>query len=221
MCGLSRFSKRSHCSEFQQKCEQDGRSGLIRSGAPLAIVTGMTIRHDTRSLMLLCLLVATPSLSMAAESIAEAPRRPSIRSTDRRLRSLLEDGLRVSPTLRVLVARLHASDVVVYLQCDGPSGPDGRLTFLTTAGGYRYVVVRMARFPRSQQIAMMAHELQHAVEIAETPAIVDGPSLVREYRRIGYENPWSQLPGVSFDTRAAVRVGEQVLRELMQEDYSY
>jgi hypothetical protein len=184
------------------------------------MVDGMTIRHGARSFMLLCLLVATPSLSMAAESIAEAPRRPSIRSTDRRLRSLLEDGLRTSPTLRALVARLHASDVVVYLQCNGPSGPDGRLTFLTTAAGYRYVVVRMARFPRAQQIAIMAHELQHAVEIAETPAIVDGPSLVREYRRIGYENPWSQLPGVSFDTQAAIRAGEQVLRELTQ-DSSY
>ena len=219
MCGLSVFLKRPHCIEFQRKCEQDGRSGRIHGGAPLAKVEGMTIRHGAHSFMLLCLLLATPSLSMAAESISEGPRRPSIRSTDRRLRSLLEHGLRMSPTLRALVARLHASDVVVYLQCDGPSGPDGRLTFLTTAAGYRYVVVRMARLARAQQIAMMAHELQHAVEIAETPAIVDGPSLVREYRRMGYENPASQLPGVSFDTHAAMRAGEQVLRELMQDDY--
>jgi hypothetical protein len=217
MCGLSVFLKRPHCIEFQRKCEQDGRSGRILAGAPLAMVVGMTIRHGARSLMLLCLTVATPSLSIAAESIAEAPRRSSIRSTDRRLRSLLEQGVRMSPTLRALVARLHASDVVVYLQCDGPSGPDGRLTFLSMAGGYRYVVVRMARLSRAQQIAMMAHELQHAVEIAETPAIVDGPSLVREYRRIGYENPSRQLPGVSFDTQAAIRAGERVLRELTQD----
>jgi hypothetical protein len=181
----------------------------------------MISRHGFRSLTLLCLLVATPSLSIAAESITEIPRRPPIRSTDRRLRLLLADGGRVSPTFRALVARLRASDVVVYLQCDGPAGPDGRLTFLSSAGGYRYVVVRMARFPRAQQIAMMAHELQHAVEIAEMPAIVDGPSLVREYRRIGYENRWSRLPGVSFDTRAAVRIGEQVLREVMQEGNGY
>jgi hypothetical protein len=184
----------------------------------------MIIRHGFRSLTLLCLLfplIAAPSLSMAAEPITDAPRRPPIRSTDRRLRSLLDRGLRISPTLRALVARLHASDVVVYLQCDGPGAPDGRLTFLTKAAGYRYVVVRMALLSRSQQIAMMAHELQHAVEIAETPAIVDGPSLEREYRRIGYENVWSPLPGLSFDTRAAVRAGEQVLRELMQEDGDY
>jgi hypothetical protein len=181
----------------------------------------MFTRHDARSLLLLCLLIATPSLSMAAEPIAENPRRPPIRSTDRRLRALLEEGLRTSPTLRALVARLYASDVVVYLQCNGPAGPDGRLTFLSSVGGYRYLVVRVSRLARMQQIAMMAHELQHAVEIAETPAIVDGASLVREYRRIGYENPWSQLPGVSFDTTAAVRAGEQVLRELMLDDSSY
>jgi hypothetical protein len=181
----------------------------------------MFTRHGARSLLLFCLLIATPSLSMAAEPITEGPRRPPIRSTDRRLRSLLEEGLRTSPTLRALVARLRASDVVVYLQCEGPGAPDGRLTFLSSAGGYRYVVVRMGRFSRKQQIAMMAHELQHAVEIAETPAIVDGDSLVREYKRIGYINQWSNLPGLAFDTDAAVRAGEQVLRELMQEDYSY
>ena len=159
---------------------------------------------------------------MAAEPIAENPRRPPIRSTDRRLRSLLEEGQRMSPTLRALVARLQASDVVVYLQCDGPAAPDGRLTFLSSIGGYRYLVVRISRFPRMQQIAIMAHELQHAVEIAETPAIVDGPSLVREYKRIGYINQWSNLPGVAFDTQAAVRAGEQVLKELMmQEDVRY
>ena len=198
------------------------RSGQIcAAGSRLATVDGMFTRHSARSFLLLCLLVATPSLSMAAEPIAENPRRPPIRSTDRRLRSLLEEGLRTSPTLRALVARLHASDVVVYLQCDGPGAPDGRLTFLSTVGGYRYVVVRMSRFARMQQIAMMAHELQHAVEIAETPAIVDGESLVREYKRIGYVNTWSTLPGVAFDTQAAVRAGEKVLKELMQEAFPY
>jgi hypothetical protein len=137
------------------------------------------------------------------------------------LRTLLDEGMRRSPTLRALVARLQASDVVVYLRCDGPIGPDGRLTFVSSAGGYRYVVVRMARFRRAQQIAIMAHELRHAVEIADTPEIVDGPSLVREYRRMGYENTASALPGVAFDTQAAVDAGRQVLKELLQEENSY
>ena len=177
----------------------------------------MITRPGTLAFTLLALLLATPSLSKAAESISDSPRRP-IRSTDRRLRMLLDQGLRISPTLRALVARLQASDVVVYLRCDGIAGPDGRLTFVASAGGYRYVVVRMAHFPRAQQIAIMAHELRHAVEIADTPAIVDGPSLVREYQRIGYLNQTSPLPGVAFDTAAAVDAGKQVLKEMLQED---
>ena len=182
----------------------------------------MTLRVRVLTLTVLTLLLATPLLSMAAESIVIGPRRP-IRSTDRRLRMLLDDGLRSSPTLRALVARLSASDVVVYLRCDGPTEPvaGGRLTFVSSAGGLRYVVVRMARLSRAQQIAIMAHELQHAVEIADTPAIVDGQSLVREYQRIGYVNSESALPGIAFDTQAAVRVGEQVLKELMMQDGAY
>jgi hypothetical protein len=176
----------------------------------------MIIRHAV-----LCLFVAIPSLSMAAEPIAERPPRPPIRSTDRRLRSLLDEGVRLSPTLRALVARLHASDVVVYVQCDGPAAPDGRLTFVSSVGGLRYVMVRMARFPRTQQIAMMAHELQHAVEIADHPAIVDSASLVREYKRIGYTTQIGGQPGITFDTKAAVDAGRQVLKELLQEDSSY
>jgi hypothetical protein len=44
---------------------------------------------------------------------------------------------------------------------------------------------------------------------------------VREYKRIGYVNTLSPLPGVAFDTRAAVRAGEQVMKELMQEALPY
>ena len=187
------------------------------SGAALAMSEGMTIRVRALTFVVLALLFTSP-LSIAAESILGGLR-PSIRSTDRRLRMLLEDGLRVSPTLRALVTRLSASDVVVYLRCDGPiERSGGRLTFVSSAGGFRYVVVRMARLERARQIAIIAHELQHAVEIADTPAIVDGESLIREYHRIGYVNTRSPLPGIAFDTQAAVRAGEQVLRELMQED---
>jgi hypothetical protein len=180
----------------------------------------MTIRARTFITFTLLMLLVVSPLSIAAESIAVL--RPSIRTTDRRLRALLDDGLRTSPTLRALVARLTLSDVVVYLRCDGPSERvGGRLTFVSSAGGLRYVVVRMARLSRLQQIAIIAHELQHAIEIADAPAIVDGDSLVREYQRIGYVNHRSPLPGVSFDTAAAVHAGEQVVKELMQEYDSY
>ena len=164
---------------------------------------------------LLC-LVATPSIANAADPSWDGLR-GHIRTTDDRLRRLLDVGMRSSATFRTLVHRLLQSDVVVYLWCNGPktSAVDGRLTFLSTAGGLRYVVVQMARIqPRERQIAIMAHELQHAVEIANAPAVVDAPSLAREYRRIGYVSGDALSVHVTFDTDAAVTAGVAVLREL-------
>jgi hypothetical protein len=177
-------------------------------------------RTRAHTFLFVILLVATASIAMAADSIMDGPRR-QIRTTDARLRRLLDDGVRRSHTFRALVERVEASDVVVYVRCDndGPNAPDGRLTFLSSAGGYRYVVVRLNRRRwRVEQIAIMAHELRHAVEIADTPAIVDGASLVREYKRIGYEKHGMKLAGIAFDSQAAVDAGTQVLNELMAED---
>ena len=165
---------------------------------------------------LLLLLVATPSIAHAADPSGEGLR-GHLRTTDDRLRRLLELGTRTSPTFRALVRRLLDSNVVVYLWCDradtAPS--DGRLTFVSAAGGYRYVVVRLVRLhSHERQIAIMAHELRHAVEIADAPHVVDQGSLEREYRRIGYMSSTPAADRLTFDTRAAVDAGVQVLNEL-------
>jgi hypothetical protein len=164
----------------------------------------------------LFLVVATPSIANAADPSWDGLT-GHIRTTDDRLRRLLEHGTRTSRTLRALVQRLRDSDVVVYLWCNGtsPHRIDGRLSFVSRAGGYRYIVVRLNFLAsRERQIAIIAHELQHAVEIANAPAVVDGDSLAREYQRIGYVSSLSQST-TAFDTTAAVDAGVTVLRELV------
>jgi hypothetical protein len=164
--------------------------------------------------LITALAIAAPA---AARETTLADRQARVRTTDRQLRGLLEEGMRESATLRALVDRLNTSDVVVYLQCDRapPAGIDGRLTFVSNVGGFRYVVVRVGwRLGRDRQIAIVAHELQHAVEIAETPSIVDAASLAREYHRIGFVKSHAYADGVAFDTRAAMQAGAQVMREL-------
>ncbi|MBI3047765.1 MAG: hypothetical protein HYY76_05595 [Acidobacteria bacterium] len=153
--------------------------------------------------------------SAAADSILD-PDLPRIRITEPGLRVLFEAGLHHSPTLRALTSRLEASDVVVYVQTDarGVMGYAGRLTFLSVVGGLRYVVVRVTPLrSHVQQLAMIGHELQHAVEVAERPEIVDSSSLYREYMRIGYLNGLSGL-GVAVDTKEATEVGGRVTQEL-------
>lgn len=80
----------------------------------------------------------------------------------------------------------------------------GRLTFVSSAGSFCYVVARMRWLTLSeQQIAMMAHELQHALEIAERPAIVDSASLAREYRKMTDSRAVIGAGRIAFDTDAA------------------
>jgi hypothetical protein len=169
---------------------------------------------STRVRLVLVLFVLVFSARVLTAETAPDASRPHIRTTDQRLLRLVRDGARTSETFRRLVDRLNRSDVVVYLDCAGTAAPEGRLTFVSAVGGYRYVHVRMARLPSKEiQIALIGHELQHAVEIADAPDVVDTPSLAREYQRIGFLSP-RLTPGTSFDSDAAVDAGNRILREL-------
>jgi hypothetical protein len=173
-----------------------------------------TSPHAT--LVIVLLVAATASVTLGA-STPEDGAVYHIRTTDLRLRTLITDGVRGSPTFRALVDRLVASDVVVYLRSEEalPSRADGRLAFIAAAGGYRYVVVRLRPMrSRAHQIALLGHELRHAVEIADAPLVVDTASLAREYERIGYASRLAEQDRITFDTDAAIAAGYQVLAEL-------
>ena len=170
-----------------------------------------------RPLLILRVLLLLAVLPIPAA--AETPRpgvMPHVRTPDLRLRRLIEDGVRTSDTFRDLMDRLHRSDVIVLLDCDGPATPaGGRLAFVSVAGGYRYVQVRVTRLRSAdQQLAIIGHELQHAVEIADAPHVVDALSLAREYQRIGFVSRYRTGGGTAFDSVAAVEAGYRVLREM-------
>jgi hypothetical protein len=170
----------------------------------------------TRAAVALVLLVlALMPVALAADS-PRGPGVPHIRTTDARLRRLVREGVRTSETFRALVERLDRSDVVVYLDCDGAAQRrGGRLAFISAAGGYRYVQVRVTQLRSTdEQIAIIGHELQHAVEIADAPAVVDARSMADEYARIGYVHRRAAGAGLSFDSDAAVRAGYRVLHEV-------
>lgn len=159
---------------------------------------------------------AATAAALAADPAVDAPNPPRIRITHERLRTLFEEGLQNSPTLRAVVSRLERSDVVVYIQPDyyGLAGYAGGLTFLSASGGLRYVVARVdwLRAP-AQQIAMIGHELQHAVEVADNPEIVDEESMFQEYKRMGHVNGWLGS-GVAVDTPEAGEIERRVAEEV-------
>jgi len=141
---------------------------------------------------------------------------PHIRSAARPLVDLVAEGADRSATFRSLVERLDASNLVVYLEYAllRRYGLAGQLTFISAAGGRRYVRVQIDwHQPRSLQLAVLGHELQHAVEIAGSPEVNDISSMARYYARVGIDRSVGG-GGRRFDTHTAIDTGRRVYREL-------
>jgi hypothetical protein len=176
------------------------------------------------SLTTIAILTLCGITRVTAESIVDPlPQCCQVRTTDRRISAAVEAGLRASSTFRDLVDRINTSDVVVYViaeSSDMPAGLDGRLTFVSAAGGFRYVLVRVnSQLPAVRLVSLLGHELQHAREIADAEWIVDQASMAREYARsLGFRSRPNQGVHQTFDSAAAVRAGEQVLRELIRSE---
>jgi hypothetical protein len=160
------------------------------------------------------LLSTTLALAPGQHSSLEAPDR-RVRSTDRYIISLLQRGMDRSKTFAELVTALNTTDVIVYIERAPtlPSTLAGRLLLLPIAGQQRYLRIQVrADLSPVELIALMGHELRHALEIAEHPAVRDGPAMLTLYQRIGHPST-SALH--TFDTQAAQTTGRRVRIEMV------
>jgi hypothetical protein len=174
----------------------------------------MTRTPDPVVVVVFFLLLSFP---LALEASDHRTLTPRIRPADSETRELVRIGRELSPSLARLLSRVEASDVVVYLKCAWLSSRvDGQLTFLSSVAGLRYVLVEIAcDRGEIRRLATLGHELQHAIEIAHAPAIVDEASLGRAYAEFGVQRDrTSTSTRQAFDTPAAVAMGEQVWKEI-------
>jgi hypothetical protein len=161
-------------------------------------------------------------LLAAAAAGQDAPAGPRVRAADDDARRLLAIGEQESPTVRYLLAALEDSDLIVLVSYEPPSpwsqSPDrrhhGTTRLLAAAHGYRYVAIWIdsqwsAGGRRARLVALLAHELQHALEIARAREVVDQESMLALFGRIG-----RQLWPNHFETDAAGAVESRVLGEL-------
>jgi hypothetical protein len=141
----------------------------------------------------------------------------NVRASDNELVALLADGVKKSATLRALTDRLSKSDVIVYVRPDvlSRNANQGHLSFLSSSGGYRYLVVHLpVGQSKQQQIAMLGHELQHAVVIADASSVIDSDTLRKEFERIGKVTMAANGRDFSFDSQAATDARQRILREM-------
>ncbi len=175
--------------------------------------------HRVRILLALVMLLS-PSALQATEIDQTANSAviggPRIRPDESRAVKLLIEGIRRSGTIRALVDRIEDSDVIVYVQMEPTlrkTQLGGMLTWVTATARFRYVRVSInPELGFDRAIAVLGHELQHAVEVANAPAIISASSLEAHYRKHGIA--MGQLHTSEWDTEAARVMGDDVRREL-------
>jgi hypothetical protein len=163
-------------------------------------------------------------LALALTAEESAPHH--VRTTDSKIHALIAAGISGSVTFRGLIATLNESDVIVYIV------PKARIKSTYAAvsrhklGGYfaHHIVLRgQFRYVRiaveiagaeHRLISLLAHELQHAVEVAQAPDARDAEDVELLFRRLAL----SFGCGVSncFETKAAGDI-QYVVREELAE----
>lgn len=114
---------------------------------------------------------------------------------------------------------LEASDVIVHVVPGQPepAGTHGALAFVTSVGRHRFLRVTIdARLAPAMLIALLAHELQHAAEVARASWVVDEASFAELYDRIGTRSCTRQSHPC-YETAAARLTTGRVLVEMRGE----
>lgn len=159
-----------------------------------------------RTLFLLVVCTLAGSAGVAGQA-------SSVRPVDRLALAAYESGQRRSDHFRDLIAELDSSDVIVHVVTthELPPGVVGTTRFVALNEGSRYVRVQLAlSLTPKLRVAMLAHELRHACELARSDAT--SPSAVRDlYLSIGRAAPSIDD---AFETADAEQSGRTVWEEL-------
>jgi hypothetical protein len=138
---------------------------------------------------------------------------PRVRAEGPLVAEAIEQALAGSPTFRQLVAAISATDGIVYVH----HGPCGRnvlaclLLSVTQAGPNRILHIKVdTRRTGLHLMVSIGHELRHALELLNEPAVVDAHTARNFYQ-----------PGViadryNYETEAAIQTELAVDAELRQ-----
>jgi hypothetical protein len=155
----------------------------------------------------------------AVTSDRNGPQYTRVRSTDGYMIALVRQGYEQSPTFRELVDTLQRSNVIVMVQPGMCAGGRIRSCLVSVSGSERDRHIRIRVDPRhtikSGLIAAIAHELQHAVEIAEHVEVTNASGALELYRQIAFGRCHEGL-SEECETERALVTERAVLIELLR-----
>ena len=180
--------------------------------------------NDLASALLLTLAIlrvpfALPEVPEAGCNLAARELTGLLEDPERRVRALtprmadvLQAGARRSPTFLRLLRALQQKDVIVQI-LDEPTlrSTPAQLLIVPVGSGTRFVRVQVGnRRGGDDLVALVGHELFHALEIAREPNVRDPATLQALYRRIGF----GTNRVLQYDTDAAIMMERRIRREL-------
>jgi hypothetical protein len=173
-------------------------------------------RRAARSL----LIAAAPFVALCTILHAQEPLAPErVRGVDGGAKLLVRELLERSSTARDLAGALGESDVVVYVRhrLFGTKAIRGRIGLVASDATRRVLAIEIAQQQTvDDQLVSLAHELRHAVEIADEPTVRDSNALSVLYMRIGEPTGVAEAGYESYETQAAADTGRRVRRELFE-----
>lgn len=138
-----------------------------------------------------------------------APAIPRVRPLSDRSDRLLAVGRELSPTIKAMLARVEASDIIMQLDLSlDMDVPNAVTRLVTSTPDFRYVRVSInPRLSPLRRLELLAHELQHVLEIAADPTVRTQHAMRDYFTRIGRRERHNN----AFETDAAINV-EHVVR---------
>ena len=130
------------------------------------------------------------------------------------IRALIDQGIERSATFRDLHAALENGNVIVYVRFSRCSpGVPACLVWAEAGTDARRLLIKIDRFGRSpdELAALLAHELQHANEVAANSDIRDLASFQKAFATRG----WKHRAG--FETEEAGNISKRVAAELSRQ----
>jgi hypothetical protein len=153
-------------------------------------------------------------MQLSATAFCHGAGSPAIRSNITFVDQLVQNGIAHSPTFAAEALELASSDLVVFIEpvLQMPPELSAYLVFMSATMACRFVRIRYdVHLSDPRAIAMIGHELKHAIEIANHPEVVDNASLSAMYKRWGRQVSDADV----YDSVEAVLAGRTILQELL------
>jgi hypothetical protein len=147
---------------------------------------------------------------VAIKPPASVPRLTHTRPLSTIAQAIVDDAARSSPTIRSMIAEIERTDVIVYVDVNTLSfGGWTELVGVSTSARLLRVTINVSLDP-SRRAEVIAHELQHVLEIARATDVRDEDGVKRLFDRIGWREG-----RLRYETEAAIDVESVVHVEWM------